>query len=155
MDYLKKIIRKAIVLFTCFLVFSTSFSINQIVAEEKDSSSQISNYYNSDGEIVGTDYKEYENGDLKLYKTISATNKENEFDIDLKVTSKRKAASVKKAEDAAVVLVLDVSTSLSDSDRNTIMDTASSFVDSFGTSSNGKARYISIVTFCQNIKATG
>ena len=148
---------KATIVTMCIFMLSQSFYINKVYSETTSSEAQISNYYDeysSEGKVVATSHKEYEDGDIKIDKEISATNTENEFDISLKVESKNEANKIFAAEDAAVVLVLDVSTSISHDNKKSIIDACNTFINNFSSNNNGSARYISLVTFSQQVNAT-
>ncbi len=104
----------------------------------------------------------YENGDLKIDKYIEGTDTENKFQVTLDVTTTEKLDEIPTSADAAVVLVMDTSNSMSDekiagskkSRADAAVDAAKSFIDAFGTveGSLTEKRLIKLVQFGSNAK---
>ncbi|MBQ7049224.1 MAG: VWA domain-containing protein, partial [Firmicutes bacterium] len=134
---------------------------------------QIGNYYKVDDEnggklndsptlAEGSTLKSYENGFVTINKTIEGTDTENEFIINLDVTTKSKIEQVEMSEDAAVVLVIDTSNSMvnnqgpKDSWYNRIEEAqkaAQAFINSFVE--EDATRKIAIVKFSGNHQGQG
>ena len=164
-----KIVSKLTIFLLSLLMFLNTLSVNIIAENNEDvlgddpatNEKQICSYYDGTTEqelgedVANPDVVSYENDDIVLIKTISPTNTENKFNIDLKVLSKNKADHVFKAEDAAVVLCLDMSTSLYKDKpkdyRFDIISCCKSFIENFGNNSLNKKRYIAVVTFWVNV----
>ena len=121
---------------------------------------QIGSYYKVDdanGGIVdegapslaeGATLQSYENGFVTINKTIEGTDTENEFIINLDVTTKSKIEQVEMSEDAAVVLVIDTSNSMNDSRLSQAKRAAQAFINAFVE--EGAVRKIAIVKFSGN-----
>ena len=133
-------------------------------AENDGSSQQIGNYFNvsgSDGTISGpvpglenNTPREYENGKVTVNKTISDTDTENVFDITLDVSVDGTVTfDVQETSgDAAAVLVVDLSSSMTNAYRNSTKiaaanDAIDAFVAQFRKDMNGSTRYIAVVGF--------
>ena len=133
-------------------------------AENGGSSQQIGNYFNvsgSDGTISGpipglenNTLREYENGKVTVNKTIFGTDTENVFDITLDVSVDGTVTfDVQETSgDAAAVLVVDLSSSMTNTYRNSTKiaaanDAIDAFVAQFRKDMNGSTRYIAVVGF--------
>lgn len=135
-------------------------------AETTNPKSQIGPYYevsqsdgtiktqNGENVIITNPQVIKEDGNVKLDKTIAATDVENVFDVTLTVETKDKVEKQKVDAPAAVVLVVDVSTSMNESlDDGTerllaAQQAAQEFINRFA--STEAARKISIVAFCKD-----
>ena len=133
-------------------------------AQNGGSSQQIGNYFNvsgSDGTISGpvpgleiNTPREYEDGKVTVNKTIAGTDTENVFDITLDVSVDEMVTfNVRETSgDAAAVLVVDLSSSMTNTYRNSTKiaaanDAIGDFVAQFKKNMNGSIRYIAVVGF--------
>ncbi len=98
----------------------------------------------SNGQVVTT-----ADGQVRHSKIIRQTG-ENAFDITLTVETKEVIEEQSASKDAAVVLVLDVSNSMTNSDIRNMKDAAKDFVDAFVKDAGKGLRYVSIVLFGSN-----
>ncbi len=125
-----------------------------------DNSMQLTGRYaemNDKGTIVGESYNSLvtkEDGKVQIKKTVSPTDTENVFDVNLEVVTKDELKKVEISPDAAVVLVMDVSSSMEtkvpgtwSSRLSKAKDAAKKFVDSYTQDANGAKRMISVVKF--------
>ncbi len=101
--------------------------------------------------------KTSEDGMVLTSKSISPTDAENVFDIELKIVTQSELETVSLSENAAVVLVLDVSNSMKENLPNgggqrlaAAKAAANAFVDSFISGASGSKRMISVVKFGSN-----
>ena len=119
---------------------------------------QIGNYYEVDdntGELPDAPKLEapntqqsYEDGQVLVNKTITGTNTENVFDVNLEVITKDKIKQTEVSEDAAVVLVIDVSASMDEDGRiGKAKEAAQAFINSFADAESTAQRKIAIVKF--------
>ena len=118
---------------------------------------QIGNYYEVDdntGELPkkpklkGATQQSYEDGQVLVNKTITGTNTENVFDVNLEVITKDKIKQTEVSEDAAVVLVIDVSASMDEDGRiGKAKEAAQAFINSFADAESTAQRKIAIVKF--------
>ncbi len=150
-----------------FLALVMCISLVQITAFAVDD--QVGPYqeYNDEGNPTGKDLTEdesvktLEDGDLVMSKTIEQTDTD-EFKIKLLVTTTENLEKIPLSQDAAVVLLIDASTSMawdvdghttSDSAKKRITlakDAAKNFVDSFGIDENGGKRMIAVGAYNGN-----
>ena len=100
------------------LCMALSLSVTAFAAEETEAvvSNQVGDYlaYDSDGNsgaYTNVTLKTTEDGKVTLSKTIQQTGKDA-FDITLHVTTTEDLEVIKKARDAAIVIVMDVSGSM-------------------------------------------
>lgn len=134
------------------------------------SAQQIGSYYQVDdntgkilNELSGDTQQSYAGGQVKVNKTITGTNTENVFDINLEVITKNEIKKTDVSPDAAVVLVIDTSGSMSYSmdgndngsnERiNAAKKAAQEFINSFADAkvTDKKAtRKVAIVSFAKN-----
>ena len=142
------------------------------LAAVADNSQQIGNYYKAsqtNGALEAT--PSLAAGGTKLYfdkngtattvdkavvtldKTIAATGTENEFDVTVEVTTTQSLEEVSQSADAAVVLVLDVSGSMSGDKLAGAKKAAQSFLNGFAPAAGDSAkRKVAIVAFSSNAK---
>ena len=174
---LKKIARKALSLVLAAGVV-LSGGISNLYAsaynEKSNNSVQISKQYaqlNRNGEIEGwfdTSDVSAANGKVQVSKTISSTETENVFDINLKVVTTEDIQQLEVSPDAAVVLVMDVSNSMKyDVDGNSswgwqpipvnqrritlAKNAAKNFIDDYTSNvTDGAKRMVSVVQFGSN-----
>ncbi|MCQ4635451.1 Cna B-type domain-containing protein [Anaerovorax odorimutans] len=101
----------------------------------------------------------FENGDLKIDKYIQGTDTENVFNITLDVTTTERLDEIPTSADAAVVLVMDASNSMSDnyvslgkSRAAAAASAAKNFVDAFGDveGTPTSKRLVKLVQFASN-----
>ena len=141
------------------LLGSVSVTGNVAFAEDSpDSSVQIGDYYLSeDSKITDTTVtsteKSYSDGMVKINKTIAGTDKENEFDITLKVQTGLEVATHTRGANVAVVLVIDSSTSMRDNmdpDKQRLYaakQAAQNFVNAYADANASGNRFLSIVSY--------
>ena len=121
---------------------------------------QIGNYYEVDDntgelpkkpELKGATQQSYEDGQVLVNKTITGTNTENVFDVNLEVITKDKIKQTEVSEDAAVVLVIDVSNSMAqDSRLQKAKEASQAFINSFADADPTVQRKVAIVSFSGN-----
>ena len=89
--------------------------------------------------------------DVKVYKTIAGTETENEFEVTLTVETKQEVQQTTKYPNAAVVFVLDISSSMSDNAIGAMQEAVDTFLERFkvADATQGK-RLASIVTFYED-----
>ncbi len=119
---------------------------------------QIGNHFAADDEtgelpdvpeLAGETSKSYADGWIKTDKTIAAGERENEFQITLDVRTKAEIRNVELSEDAAVVIVLDLSGSMQEENRlETAKRAAVAFLNRFAETETADARRkIAVVGF--------
>jgi len=86
---------------------------------------------------------------VKHSKIIKQTG-ENQFDITLTVQTKEDIESQSASMDAAVVLVMDVSSSMTSSDMSDARSAAKGFVDAFVKEAGNATRQVAVVQFGSN-----
>ena len=159
--------RRIMALLLTALMCVSLVQISAFAAENQTSAQQIKQNsgghylyqeYNPDtGDTTGKDVINPENHSsgkkVKVSKTIAGTDKENEFDVTLQVKTKQEAKSVLTNSDAAVTLVIDVSTSMKGTRLDSAKKTALSFLKDYAASANGAKRMVSIVKFSSGSKA--
>ncbi len=90
----------------------------------------------------------YEDGQVLVNKTITETDTENVFDVNLEVITKDKIEKTEVSEDAAVVLVIDVSASMNEDGRiGKAKEAAQAFINSFADADPRVQRKVAIVKF--------
>ncbi|MDY2679104.1 MAG: Cna B-type domain-containing protein, partial [Lentihominibacter sp.] len=127
-------------------------------ATEEQTATQIGNYYEVDdgtGALAKTPELEsgkteqsYEDGKVKVDKTISATEEENVFDVNLTVKTTEKIEKTEISADAAAVLVIDCSYSMTNNNSNRLTEAkkaAQTFINNFA--SDKADRKVAIVKF--------
>ncbi len=161
---LKKAARKILSLvLAAGVVFSGGISNLYVSAQDgtpSDNRSQIVNQYavmNDNGGVLkntSDPLVSEEEGKVQIKKTLSPTNTENVFDVNLEVVTKDELKKIEISPDAAVVLVMDVSSSMETKVPGTrtsrlskAKDAAEKFVDSYTQDANGAKRMISVVKF--------
>ena len=99
--YFEKI-KKFICIFLLFITIFNLFAVD--VFADADNSNQI--VVGSTSNPAGSDL----NSDgVKVSKTLIPTNIENQFDVELEVTTTTKIEELYKESDAAVIIVMDIS----------------------------------------------
>lgn len=96
----------------------------------------------------GAGWQTAENGAVKYQKAIAGTDTENVFDVTLKVETTQNLEIFSKSPNAAVVLVIDNSTSMKGDKLSSAKSAANKFVEAF--KSDQAERYISVVNFATN-----
>ena len=130
-------------------------------ATEEQTATQIGNYYEvNDGtgalpaepELISEKTEDteqsYEGGKVKVNKTISPTEKENVFDVNLTVKTTKKIETTDITADAAAVLVIDCSYSMTNNNSNSLAEAkkaAQTFINNFA--SDKADRKVAIVKF--------
>ena len=121
--------------------------------------SQIGNYFNADNEtgeleptpLNGSSENSYENGKVKVSKTISSTGVENEFEVTLTVKTTEEVNEEVSSADAATVIVIDASSSMTNKDgtSKTRMENARAAAQAFinGFVADNATRKVAIVKF--------
>ena len=127
--------------FICiFLLFVTIFNLFAVdVFADTDNSNQI--VVGSTSNPAGSDL----NSDgVKVSKTLIPTNIENQFDVELEVTTTTKIEELYKESDAAVIIVMDISYTMREHFTGTTtpkylaaLSAAEEFVKDFGQYSDG------------------
>lgn len=122
---------------------------------DEGSEDQIGNYYEvgENGTIEeepklgkGMTEKSYEDGKVKVNKTIKSTEKENVFDVTLCVSTQEMIDHQISSPDAATVLVIDVSGSMEGDKISSAKQAAQKFINKFADAA-GADRKIAIVKF--------
>ena len=169
---LKKAARKILSLvLAAGVVFSGGISNLYASAQDgtpKDNSSQIRNEYavmDKEGNFIRLAEDPTESaadGKVQVSKTITPTDTENVFDINLKVVTTEEVEEIEISPDAAVVLVMDVSNSMKwdvdgddpgrgEKSRITLAkDAAQKFIDGYTENAEDAKRMVSIVQFGSN-----
>ena len=88
---------------------------------------------------------------VKTSKIITQTG-ENQFDVTLTVKTKETIESQTVSKDAAVVLVLDTSNSMTSSDMASAKSASKNFIDKFVKNAGDGQRQVAIVEFGSNAK---
>ena len=110
-------------------------------------------YYDVKGDEVTTSPQLGTNSVVSVYKAITPTANENEFDMTLTVKTTVDVREMPQSADAAVVLVLDISGSMGGGGDDptdympSLRSSATNFVNSFASESGDAARYVALVTF--------
>ena len=141
----------------CFMP-SAAFADGENAEVSKTSAIQIGDYFEVDdgnGEILegkmlaeGRTQQIYEDGQVLVNKTITGTATENVFDVNLEVITKDKIEKTEVSEDAAVVLVIDVSASMNEDGRiGKAKEAAQAFINSFADADPTVQRKVAIVKF--------
>ena len=118
-----------------FVMLLTVFPSESFAADPPSSADQIidqggTRYYDETGSEVTVSPVLGENAVASVAKTIEGTDVENEFIINLEVNTATNISSVSLSDDAAVVLVLDISDSMETDDRiGDLKKGASAFLD--------------------------
>lgn len=127
---------------------------------------QIGNHYQADQqtgalasapELSGDTSKSYADDWVRTNKTISPGENENEFLITLDVRTKAAIESVALSEDAAVVLVIDLSASMNNSNKlQKAKQAALEFIEKFAVTDNENTlRKIAVVGFSGQQEISG
>lgn len=89
-------------------------------------------------------------GKVEVSKKISATGVENEFKIELEVSTKQKVEHTEASPDSAVVLVIDVSRSMGHGRLTKAKEAAMKFAENYAKDANGAKRMITLVAFSKD-----
>lgn len=131
------------------------------------SSVQVAAYSPSSDEpdsqiVLNPTQQTFENGAVKIQKSIAETGRENEFDITLNVVTTQNLEELTVSPDAATVLVLDTSNSMVDNNiwgedgwktrLYYAQKAACEFIDNFANASQGAKRKIAVVKFATDAK---
>lgn len=162
---LKRHFKKALSILLAMTFVLSSAATLTAFAVPAPTPSQIGDYYEYDQTGLGTvgyssSQKTSGDGMVTVEKNISAVaGQEDVFDIELVVTTKESVSEVSMSKDMAVVLVIDVSSSMSYILPGSTMtrlaaakDAASSFVDDYIQNAAGAKRMLSIVIFDRDAK---
>ncbi len=138
------------------VIFSYSV-VAMAVAVEPESQKQIGKYFEANDTTgalatstsleAGYTQQSYANGQVLVNKTIAGTDTENVFDVTLEVITKNRIENQNITEDAAVVLVIDVSGSMNYKRLSSAKKAAQSFINTFGAGEEGSKHKIAIVKF--------
>lgn len=140
------------------LVQITAFAEGETPVEEQ-AQKQIQGgtnpvYYEYDESIgdfekdpVRSDTNTSAGGKVEVSKKISATGVENEFKIELEVSTKQKVEHTEASPDSAVVLVIDVSASMGNGRLTKAKRAAMEFAENYAKDANGAKRMITLVAF--------
>ena len=158
----KRVLSLLMTLVLAFSLLPVNALATVLSPEEEQRTKQIvaaggANYYHANGTSgTSSDY------DVMVSKTVSATGTENLFNVNVQVQYKDSTTTTINS-DAAVVLVLDTSYSMSNNYDTGVsyqnrLDAAKiaakNFLDAYATVTNASAkRYVSIVTFNSNASA--
>lgn len=144
--------KKWIVFLIYFIMITCICPVNAL-----DTSNQIGNYFEADnetGELSASPTltsenttKSYADEMVMTNKTINATNTENVFEITLDVRTKEEIKHYDLTEDAAVVLVFDLSNSMDGDRLAKSKEAAKSFINSFKDVDAEITRKVAIVGF--------
>ena len=112
-------------------------------------------YYDSTGNRVEGATGLNDDAVVAMSKTVNTTEKENEFEVTLQIQTNQKVTELSsETPDAAVVLVIDLSASMTESGGQgktrlqLVKEAAKQFIDEFASLSDGKSKcLLSIVTF--------
>ncbi|MDD6647464.1 MAG: Cna B-type domain-containing protein [Firmicutes bacterium] len=127
-------------------------------ATEEQTATQIGNYYEVDDgtgdlpakpELISEKTEDteqsYEGGKVKVNKTISPTEEENVFDVNLTVKTTKKIETTEITADAAAVLVIDCSGSMDGGSIRSAKKAAQTFINNFVAANT--ERKVAIVKF--------
>ena len=101
-------------------------------------------------EPVNNDTNTSAGGKVEVSKKISATGVENEFKIELEVSTKQKVEHTEASPDSAVVLVIDVSRSMDNGRLTKAKRAAMKFAENYAKDANGAKRMITLVAFSKD-----
>lgn len=145
--------RRIMALFLTALMCVSLVQISAFAAENQTSAQQITadggtNYYKADGtKGTGSDY------DAAVSKTISGTDTENVFDVNVKVETKKKVTTKTTQTPAHVVLVIDASGSMGGS-TNSLMQArkaAKEFANTFLGTDSADENMLAMVAFSHGV----
>ena len=153
---MKKIISFFLVFVFVFAITAVNTQMASFMASPTSGDQITSNgytrYYNKTGAEVTTLPVLGDNAVVSVSKTIEGTENENEFAITLDVKTSLDISEVEISPDAAVVLVLDISGSMSSPTDHMpgLRTAANNFLDSFAKDVGDAKRYVALVTFSTN-----
>ncbi|MBR6524712.1 MAG: Cna B-type domain-containing protein, partial [Clostridia bacterium] len=135
------------------LLLAIVMALGISAAYAADNASQIGLYYKastSNGSLAATPavsagMQSYESGLVQVKKTIAATGTENLFDVTLEVQTATKVTN--SVEDAAVVILIDRSSSFTTSEFTALKKAVVAFIDSFKSTNTSVSRKIAIISF--------
>ncbi len=164
---MKHIKKRLLSVLLCIIVVAGTFAPTNAIAESgselSSSEDQIGDYFEADSDngSLGNEpklsaektSKSYADGWVLTNKTITPCEEENEFLITLDVRTKEEIKEVNLSEDAATVIVLDLSGSMKTDNRiGAARSAAKEFVNSFKTENSSVKRKIAVVGFSGNKK---
>lgn len=155
---IRKITNVLSILLCCVLMFGLVPA--SVFASNENNAVQIGDYYEvvdttgalpaSPSLTEGSTEQSYEDGKVRVNKTISPTTEENVFDITLSVSTQEKIEKGSSSPDAATVLVIDVSGSIEGERLASAKKAAQTFINSFVA--EDAVRKIAIVSFSSGAK---
>ena len=145
--------RRIMALFLTALMCVSLVQISAFAAENQTSAQQITaeggtSYYKADGtKGTGSDY------DAAVSKTISGTDAENVFDVNVKVETKKKVTTKTTQTPAHVVLVIDASGSMGGSTDSLTQarKAAKEFADTFLGADSADENMLAMVAFSHGV----
>ncbi|MGB4432457.1 MAG: SpaA isopeptide-forming pilin-related protein [Bacillota bacterium] len=154
---MKRMKKRLLSVLLCLVMLVGIYPANVIALGASTPAEQIGNHFeandetgalNQTPELTGNTSKSYANGWVLTDKTISAGEQENEFLITLDVRTKAEIENTVLSEDAAVVIVLDLSNSMTDSMMRSAREAANTFIESFARTEDETAiRKVAVVGF--------
>ena len=154
---MKHIKRQFIYFLLCLVMVVGIFPANVLALGAGTPTNQIGNHWAADSmtgvlavtpELTGNTSKSYADGWVLTDKTISAGTNENEFLITLDVRTKAEIENIVFSEDAAAVIVIDLSNSMTEQRLANAKSAALAFAGKFAETENTDAiRKIAIVGF--------
>lgn len=154
---MKRMKKRLLSVLLCLVMLVGIYPANVIALGASTPAEQIGNHFeandetgalNQTPELTGNTSKSYANGWVLTDKTISAGEQENEFLITLDVRTKAEIENTVLSEDAAVVIVLDLSNSMTDSMMRSAREAANTFIESFARAEDETAiRKVAVVGF--------
>ncbi len=154
---MKHIKRQFIYFLLCLVMVVGIFPANVLALGAGTPTNQIGNHWAADSmtgvlavtpELTGNTSKSYADGWVLTDKTISAGTNENEFLITLDVRTKAEIENIVFSEDAAAVIVIDLSNSMTEQRLANAKSAALAFAGKFAETGNTDAiRKIAIVGF--------
>ncbi len=156
-NVMKHIKRQFIYFLLCLVMVVGIFPANVLALGAGTPTNQIGNHWAADSmtgvlavtpELTGNTSKSYADGWVLTDKTISAGTNENEFLITLDVRTKAEIENIVFSEDAAAVIVIDLSNSMTEQRLANAKSAALAFAGKFAETENTDAiRKIAIVGF--------
>ena len=154
-NHMKNVIKPIAILLVLLMGFGMQpgnlLGVTALAAGPASSQVQITNqgqtrYYSTTGTEVTASPVLGSNAVVSVGKTIQGTENENEFLVTLDVKTSVDISKVKVSSDAAVVLVLDISQSMTNY-MPALISSANNFLDSFVGEAGDSKRYVALVTF--------
>ncbi len=155
---MKRIWRQICSIMLCMIMIAGLFTPSAVALGPFTPADQIGNHFEADDstgvlsdtpELAGDTSKSYADDWIKTNKTISAGKNENEFLITLDVRTKAEIQNIELSEDAAVVMVIDLSGSMNDDNKlEKAKAAALAFIDKFAETDNADTlRKVAVVGF--------